>query len=107
MVRVESRARKTKPSKKSKICRRKFLQDQKFSARREFVRKEKETEETIQFYKDQVKEAEQRYESLREEKKQQRITLEKEHKRLMKERDAWWKKNMDERDEKWEECWVR
>ena len=47
MARINNR--KTKPSKKSKVRRRQFLQDQKLLAHRDYVKKEEETTKRIEF----------------------------------------------------------
>ena len=87
MVRVNNRARKTKPSKKSKICRQQYLQTQKFSERREYVEKEKTTEETIAFLQKELTDSMDENRVIREEKKKVRIEMRNEQKGLLQERD--------------------
>ena len=82
MVRVNNRARKAKPSKKSKICRRQYLQTQKFSERKGYVEKEKTTEETIAFLQKELKDSRNENHTVREEKKKVRIDMRNEQKGL-------------------------
>ena len=105
MARINNR--KTKPSKKSKVRRRQFLQDQKLLARRDYVKKEEETTKKIEFLQAELENGRQLYQKLREEKKQERITMRNEQKGLLEERDREWQKKTKERDEKWERCWGR
>ena len=107
MVRVNNRARKTKPSKKSKIRRRQYLQTQKFSERRGYVEKEKTTEETIAFLQKELTDSMDENRVIREEKKKVRIEMRNEQKKLLQERDEGWKKKIREREEEWKRCWER
>jgi hypothetical protein len=105
MARINNR--KTKPSKKSKVRRRQFLQDQKLLARRDYAKKEEETTKKIEFLQAELENERRLYQKLREEKKQERITMRNEQKGLLAERDRGWQNKIKERDEKWERCWKR
>ena len=105
MARINNR--KTKPSKKSKVRRRQFLQDQKLLARRDHVNKEEETTKRIEFLQAELENERQLYQKLREEKKQERITMRNEQKGLLGERDREWQKKIKDRDVQWESCWKR
>jgi hypothetical protein len=105
MARINNR--KTKPSKKSKVRRRQFLQDQKLLARRDHANKEEETTKRIEFLQAELENERQLYQKLREEKKQERITMRNEQKGLLGERDREWQKKIKDRDVQWESCWKR
>ena len=105
MTRVQSRTKKTKPSKNSRVQRRQFIQKKKLSDRKVYVAKEEESKGTIEFLRAELENARQRYQELGEAKKQERIFYRKEHKELMKKRDEEWQQKIKDRDVQWESCW--
>ena len=105
MTRVQSRTKKTKPSKNSRVRRRQFIRKKKLSDRKVYVAKEEESKGTIEFLRAELENARQRYQELGEAKKQERIFYRKEHKELMKKRDEEWQQKIKDRDVKWESCW--
>jgi hypothetical protein len=107
MARVQSRTKKTKPSKNSRVRRRQFIQKKKLSDRRVYMVKEKESKETIEFLRAELEDARQRYQELEETKKQARVFYIKERKELIKKRDEEWQQKIKDRDVKWESCWKR
>ena len=64
MTCVQNRTKKTKPSKNSRARCRQFIQKQKLSDHREYVAKEEESKETIEFLRAELEDAHQRYQEL-------------------------------------------
>ena len=107
MARVQSRTKKTKPSKNSRARCRQFIQKKKLSEHREYVEKEKTTEGTIAFLQKELTDSMDENRVIREEKKRVRIDMRNEQKKLLQERDEGWKKKIREREEEWKRCWER
>ena len=107
MARVQSRTKKTKPSKNSRVRRRQFIQKKKLSDRKVYMEKEEESKGTIEFLRAELEDARRRYQELGEAKKQERIFFIKERKELVAKRDEEWQQKIRDRDAKWESCWKR
>jgi hypothetical protein len=107
MARVHNRTRKTKPSQKSKLRRREFLKRQKMTARREYVRKEKEAKETTDFYQKELKDRDSIIEGYRQSLIDERKNKTREIKRRIDANNIEWGKKLDERDEKVNRLWLR
>ena len=107
MARVNNRVHKTKPSKKSKLRRQEFLKKQKMTVRREYVRKEKETEKIINSFKKELEERDSLVEEYKQKLIDERKNRTREIKRRLDENNIEWGKKLDKRDEKVNRLWLR
>ena len=96
MARVTLRTKKTKPSKNSRVRRRQFLNNQKLSDRKDYVAKEKESNEMIDSLRRELEEAQKALQEEKKAREEDRIYYRQKRKELAK-----------KRDEEWKGCWER